>query len=193
MMKNLAKTIDGFLTEDECSKIIDLVSNIEPWEEDSSPFWANRGLEDKNIYNKYSNEVGALLYQIRERIGEKIKELYSLDEIYPDHLSVCRWFNGMSQEPHADDMTHISGGGHEWFEHRDFGGVIYLNDNYSGGHTFYPDHGFEVTPKIGTLAIHPADPNHLHGVTTITGNTRYTISSFWTKDKSFFEDWRPTQ
>jgi hypothetical protein len=192
-MNSLVKTIDRFLSEEECSKIVDLVSNIEYWEKDPSPFWDNRGLEDKNIYHNYSNEVGSLLYEIRERIGLRIKELYGLEEIYPDHLAVSRWFDGMSQAPHADDMTHIDEGGHEWFEHRDFGAIIYLNSGYSGGHTFYPDHNFEIVPKIGTLAIHPADPDHLHGVTTITGNTRYTISSFWTKDKSFFEDWKPTQ
>jgi len=193
-MENLAKTVDEFLTEEECSKIVNLVSNIEEWErEPNNSFWDNRGLEDKNIYKNYDAEIGKLLYSIRQRVQAKIKELYSLDEVYPDHMAVSRWFNGMSQPPHADDMTNAEGPGHEWFAHRDFGAIIYLNNNYSGGHTFYPEHNFEIIPKVGTLAIHPGDPNHLHGVTMVQGNTRYTISSFWTRDKAFFDDWNPGQ
>jgi hypothetical protein len=115
-----------------------------------------------------------------ESVKDFITKEYNLEEdIIPDIVSLCRWFPGMEQPPHADDMTNSDVKG---FEHRVFGAIIYLNDNYEGGKTFYPGHGIEITPKAGLLAVHPGDPEHLHGVTKIEGTVRYTIASFWTYD-----------
>jgi hypothetical protein len=92
----------------------------------------------------------------------------------------------MSQPPHADDMTdtNISG-----FEHRSFGSIIYLNNDYLGGHTYYPNFDIEIIPEAGKLAVHPGDPNHLHGVTKIENGIRYTVASFWTTEKEKGNDW----
>ena len=88
----------------------------------------------------------------------------------------------MNQPPHCDDMSD-SKKENKNFNHRYFGCVIYLNDDYIGGETFYPDHNFKIVPKSGTLAIHLGDCNHRHGVTEVKENTRYTIASFWSFDK----------
>jgi hypothetical protein len=181
-----AKTVDNFLSLEECEEILFLVKSIEPWEHDpEDPLWSNRSLSDYRIKTEYSEEIGNKLFQIKDNIGNKIKELYDLEEIYADLLSVSRWFPGMDQKPHADDMTNVDHEDNEWFHHRDFGSVIYLNTDYQGGHTYYPDHDVEIVPKTGTLVIHPATPDHLHGVTTIIENVRYTVNSFWTKDKNY--------
>lgn len=185
-MEFRARIVDGFLTQEECESIVNLVSSIEPWQEDpDESLWSNRSLSDSIIKTKYSEEIGNKLYEIKARIAQEIKNFYNIDEVYADLLSISRWFPGMDQTPHADDMSNVDEEKYKWFHHRDFGSVIYLNTNYSGGHTYYPDHNIEVTPKAGTLVIHPASPDHLHGVTKIEGNVRYTISSFWTTDKSY--------
>ena len=189
-----AKVIRNFLSPEECNKIVNLISSIPEWERDAEvSFWDNRALADKNIYDNYSKEVGLLIYDIRNRIGDVIKALYGLPEIYPDHMSASRWWPGLHQEPHADDMTDVDEPDVEWFSHRHFGAVIYLNTDYLGGHTYYPNQGFEIVPEVGALAIHPGDPNHLHGVTKVDGSVRYTLSSFWTKDKEFFHNWTPSE
>jgi hypothetical protein len=77
----------------------------------------------------------------------------------------------------------------EWFNHREYGAIIYLNDNYSGGHTYYPNHNFDIAPAVGKLAIHPGDPEHLHGVSKIEDGVRYTLASFWTQDEKYFDGW----
>jgi hypothetical protein len=187
-----AKTVQNFITAEEASTIIDFVKSIEPWENGGSDFWNNRSLNAINIYRDMSPEIGKILYDIRQKLGEEIKSLYGLPEVYPDLFQVVRWFPGMEQSPHADDMTdamehekHLV----EWFSHREYGAIIYLNDNYSGGHTYYPNQGFDIAPEVGKLAVHPGDPEHLHGVTKIEGNVRYTLASFWTRDKEYFDGW----
>lgn len=184
-----AKTVENIVSADEAKRIIDFASGIEPWEDGGGGFWDNRSLNAINVYQSLDKEIGELLYDIRLRVTEAIKSEYGLEEIYPDLTQIVRWFPGQEQHPHADDMTDADSEGLEWFHHRHYGAIIYLNDNYGGGHTYYPQHDFEIVPKVGMLAVHPGDPNHMHGVTKIEDNTRYTIASFWTRDKEYFDNW----
>jgi hypothetical protein len=182
------KTVENFISKEDAEEIIFFVNKIKKWEDsEGTSFWSNRGLSDRNIYNNFNKDMGKYLYDLRIRIGEAIKDLYGVEEIFPDLLQVIRWFPGMEQPPHADDMSDTEN--NEWFHHRHFGAVIYLNDDYSGGETYYPQHNESISAEIGKLVIHPGSPDHMHGVKRVEGNTRYTIASFWTKDRSYFDGW----
>jgi hypothetical protein len=183
-----AKTWDNIATQEEINKILLFARNTTDWEDGGSEFWSGRSLNAINVYNK-NKTIGKILYDIRERVKDKISiDMADGLEVYPDLFQIVRWYDGMEQTPHADDMVN-AGEGYEWFHHRHFGAILYLNDDYSGGHTFYPKYNIEITPKPGTLAVHPGDDNHLHGVTKINGNTRYTLASFWTLDKEYWDGW----
>ena len=182
-----AKTIDNFISKEECNYLIDTVKNIETWQEAASDYWSNRTLNAINIYNNIDPEAGKLLHSIQERVKNSILSLYREEVIYPDLFEMVRWFPETELPPHVDDMTDAEG--YEWFHHRHYGSVIYLNDDYVGGHTFYPNHNVEIIPKAGTLTLHPGDPNHLHGVTKVEGSIRYTIASFWTREKKYSNEW----
>ena len=169
-------TVDEFLTKDQCRYIIDKAISSELWEESEDRFWTNR-LINCNTIESYDPEVSRLMRDANLRCKATIKQKYGIDA-YSDTLQIIRWFPGMEQPLHADDMTNTE---HKGFEHRLFGSIIYLNTEYQGGQTYYGNFDIKVTPKIGTMAIHPGDPKHLHGVTKIEGGTRYTIASFWAK------------
>jgi hypothetical protein len=182
-----AKVIEQFMSKEDCEYLINAVNSSDLWESGGSEFWDNRVV---NYYRmlQFDKNAAVIMLDANIRCGQKIKEEYGLDEnVYSDTLQVVRWFPGMEQPPHADDMsnTDISG-----FDHRAFGSIIYLNDNYEGGQTYYPNFDFKTTPKVGSLAIHPGDPEHLHGVTKIEGAVRYTIASFWTLNKEKSHEWR---
>lgn len=187
------KVIDNFLSPEQCHKIVSFLETIGEWErhQDSGSWWDNRSLSDYNIYNNFNKEIGQELVDIKQMIAEVIKSHYDVKNIYPDLLSISRWFPGMEQPPHADDMTNVLDDQNNSHIHRDFGSVIYLNNNYSGGETYYPNHNVSVSPIPGTLVIHPATPEYLHGVSKTEGAIRYTISSFWTTDIKFFNNWLP--
>jgi hypothetical protein len=58
-----------------------------------------------------------------------------------------------------------------------YGVVIYLNDDFQGGATIYPDLNIAIKPKKNHLVIHNA--NYVHGAALVeTGNTRYILSCF---------------
>ena len=176
-----AKIIDNFLLDDDCQYLINTAIKSDLWQNGGgNGFWDNRVINYNNMFN-FDKQAAKLMLNANIDCGKKIKELFGLNDIvYSDTLQIIRWFPGMEQPPHADDMSNTEV---EGFDHRVFGSIIYLNDNYNGGHTYYPNHNFDITPKTGRLAIHPGDPEHLHGVTKIEDNVRYTIASFWTYEK----------
>jgi hypothetical protein len=183
-----ALTIKNFISAEDAKMLVDFATGIEPWEYGGSDFWDNRSLNAINIYNNHSKDMGRYLYELRARIAKEIELGYQVEKIYPDLTQIVRWYPGQEQHPHADDMTDVEGT--DWFHHRDFGAIIYLNDGYTGGETYYPDYGVSIKPEVGMLAIHPGDTDHMHGVTRVEGGMRYTIASFWTRDSEYFDNWK---
>jgi hypothetical protein len=182
-----AKTVEGFLTPEECEEIIFIANRVSPWDNANSEFWNDKVLNDVTIYSRVNKDLGKFLIGVRQRIAEKIKELYGLDQdVYSDVQQIVRWYPGMEMSPHSDNMENTPF--HEHHSHRAYGVVIYLNDDYSGGNTFYPQHNHYIQPKTGMLAVHPSDVNHMHGVSMVSENTRYTLVSFWTFDKDKQQD-----
>jgi len=178
-------SVEEFLTTDEIEAILNFAINTNSWQQlDPGSFWDNRTIDANTIYAKYDKEVGRLMFDIRDRISTKIKEFYKLTDVYADVVTLVRWFPGQEQPIHADDMSGTPD--EEKFNHREFGSIVYLNNNYSGGKTYYSNYDIDVIPKPGMLAIHPGDQDHMHGVSKIEGATRYTIASFWTTGKKFY-------
>ena len=175
-----AKVIENFISQDDAELIINAAIESNLWQNGGSEFWDNRVINYNDML-KFNNNIAKIILDANIKCGQKIKEEFNLQHpVYSDTLQIVRWFPGMEQPPHADDMSNTDIPG---FAHRIFGSIIYLNDNYNGGHTYYPNYNFDISPKTGTLAIHPGDPEHLHGVTKIENGMRYTISSFWTHEK----------
>jgi hypothetical protein len=184
-----AKTFNDLITQKEIDLILTFAKSKTDWEDaGGNGFWDSRTLNAVNVY-KENKEVGKLLYEVRNKIKHIIINNFTNGlEVFPDLFQIVRWFPGQEQIPHADNMKN-AGDGLEWYNHRDFGAVLYLNNNYVGGHTYYPQHNFSIMPKPGMLAVHPGDTNHLHGVTKIENDVRYTLASFWTYDKEYFDGW----
>jgi hypothetical protein len=183
-----AKTVSGLVSKEECDRIISFAEGVEVWENGGNEFWNNRCLSAKNIHKNIDEGIGSLLFDISLRLKKAIETEYKLSEpVYKDLIQVIRWFPGMKQSPHADDMKNSANT--ERFHHRNFGAIIYLNDNYSGGKTYYSNFNTEITPEVGMLAVHPGDSEHMHGVTEVSGGIRYTIASFWTFDEEYHDGW----
>ena len=172
-----AKIQDKFLSKEEVEQFLNVIQNTNFWEKSSVKFWDDRVISFYNIKSKFGPELESLSLDILSRIKNFIEKEYGLDKnIVTGATSICRWFPGMEQPPHADDMTNTDIKG---YDDNAFGCIIYLNEDYTGGKTYYPDYKIEVEPRMGKLAVHPGDTNHIHGVTKIEGNIRYTISCFW--------------
>ena len=160
----------SFLDKETCSVFFNLAKETRQWEGGGHPFWANRVLHFRKISGLDNNIKDDVINKVRNFINDKYNT-----EVYCDTIDVIRWTEGLSQPPHIDAC--------EGLEYRDFGCIIYINDDDEGGHTYYPDNKLNIKPMSGMIVVHPGDSNYYHGVTEIKNNTRYTIASFWTKTK----------
>lgn len=181
MNKFSAKTFNAILLPEECSYILDFCKSTSSWRSIPDSFWHDRTI---NYLTLQDEKIKKIISEKFVKIQKIIKDAYSLDfNVYTDTIDIVRWLPGMEQSPHCDDMSD-SEEHHQRHKNRFFGAVLYLNDDFAGGETFYPDHDFKVVPKQGMLAVHLGDCNHRHGVTKVENSTRYTIASFWSFDKN---------
>lgn len=175
--------IENFLSDEECNYFLSFVNEEDLWNfsEQHSDYWNGRVMYPQMLEKRGDSralELKEKLQEVELRVNDAIVKNYNLaNRVYADGIGIVRWPAGIEQPPHADNANNDgSSNGLNW---RDYGTIIYLNDNFTGGETYYPDYNIFVKPKKGALAIHPGGVDHLHGVTKVEGNTRYTIASFW--------------
>ena len=61
------------------------------------------------------------------------------------------------------------------FKPWEYTGIIFLNNNFTGGELIYPEQGCVFMPTIGTMIITPAGPEFPHFVNEITSGERFTL------------------
>ena len=84
-----------------------------------------------------------------------------------DYVGVVRWPIGTFMKPHVDDNN---------VHNPDmFAAMLYLNNNFSGGHTCFEN--FEVKPEPGKLIIF-SNSHYLHYVNKVESAERFVLS-FW--------------
>lgn len=167
---NRISLIEGFLCKEEVASLYKIAKNFTAWETRGNKFWDGRVCD---IFAGFPDWLGKYITEgIKDRIAKKYEDLFPTG-IYYDTLDLVKWSVGSKQSPHQDNIPE---------KHRLVGCVIYLNDDFSGGETYYPNLGVSVKPVAGNMALHLGDEEHLHGVTEVVGNDRFTISSFWGTD-----------
>lgn len=165
-------TKENVLSKDECEYLLWLAETHLHWPMGVDKFWEERNiglLTDIPRHRFASVETAKLVLSIHQKIKEFVTKSFDT-ECYADQIGIVRWPPGSYQMPHIDNASGYS---------RICGSVLYLNDDYEGGHTYYPYYGRAHQPKAGTLFAHDSGMSHLHGVTQVSGKTRYTISSTW--------------
>jgi predicted 2-oxoglutarate/Fe(II)-dependent dioxygenase YbiX len=121
------------------------------------------------------------MQQSRFRIIEMVARFF--DEAAPLHsdtIQLVKWFEGQEHSAHADN-AHPDGAPHNtpW---RDYGSVVYLNDDYEGGEFFFQRSRLMIKPKKGMLLAFPGGHTHEHGVAKVRRGERYTMPGWYTRD-----------
>lgn len=68
----------------------------------------------------------------------------------------------------------------DYYDNMIYGGVVYLNNNFSGGELYYFDHDVTIKPTPLSAVFHLADTPHT--VKPITKGIRYSLPFFIWKD-----------
>ena len=146
------------------------------------PFWNGRFIWFSDLA-KVRPVVGeTMLGALREAV-DLVHEFYQLDApVYPDMLQITKWDTQMFMPPHADN-AHLDGSTHK-MAHRDFAGIIYLNDSFEGGELYFTALDIAIKPKRGRFVGFTAGFHHEHSVVRIKSGTRLTMPFFLTFDRS---------
>jgi hypothetical protein len=154
-------SFDGFATPAQCAELIGWFdANIAQLKSE----WADSVFSGRVIDRPHQPTAQALARKAVALVGVGNGQTMALDT----HQLVV-WPRGSEQPPHIDDKR---------AETR-FAAILYLNDDFSGGETFFEGLEFTGQPQTGRLIAFPGR-RVLHGVRRITGGTRYTLA-LWFK------------
>ena len=147
--------------------------------------------QSKNIINFYNNH-SIHSFEYRTDFNNvsyplNILNQYKNEQILNDSINkiikICKGFISDSKLDNLEIVKRPSNSSMGYHVDTEFGdvlsGIVYLNDDYSGGSTGFES--FQVEPKIGRLIIF-SNSHYRHCVNEVKGNDRYTLSSWFVKN-----------
>jgi predicted 2-oxoglutarate/Fe(II)-dependent dioxygenase YbiX len=122
------------------------------------------------IAQKFHNQMYMLLLAASEPYQQK----YGIAEpFYHENYNVLRYRGGQEYKAHYDGNT-ISG--------RCLSAIVYLNNDYEGGHVEFTNFGIKIKPEPGMLLLFPSNYAYTHIAHPVTSGTKYAIVT-WMHDR----------
>lgn len=175
--------IKNFIDLEECNSIITFIEDND--QETNSKVKRRLMRFGIDIMNgsthplSFIGDMGVYLKSIAEKAGRVAKELH--DQKNDVYLSTL-WLS--KQLPDTNIIRHMDTDGGKG-SHYIYSGVIYLNDQASGGEIVFPKIEFSYKPQAGDLVLFDCrDKDSLHGVNKTTQN-RYAIPIWFTDDPQY--------
>jgi len=183
-MNNQIHEFENFLPSSECDTIINWFDSVEKMPTNNSNLFNGRQI---NYLNIKDDNIKKLVNYYRFKVTQLAMKIFNEEELYPNYTDIVLWEPGGGMLVHSDNSN--ADGTPNFWAYRHYSGVLYLNDDFLGGETFFPDHGpLFIKPKKGKFAIYPSGVEYNHGVATVVGKNRYTMPIWLTKDKFHIED-----
>lgn len=173
--------IENFLPPAICQKIVHWFSKADfkctgqasaQFQDRTSPYKDIDNIEIKQLVNMFRFDATC-----------EARRLYNV-LLWPSYTDLVYWPDGSRMEVHADAC--YLDGSPNYCPERKVSAVLYLNDDYEGGETFFPDFDLEVKPATGKIAFFLSGLSHKHGVRPIKGK-RYTMPIWFTITPSAVE------
>ena len=161
--------ISNFLSDEECDELIRYVEEENLFQHS---LVNNKGeLETSTSRTSYTafltNRKSATLNSIYSRVDNFLREEGGIIE----DLQVVRYAEGQEFKPHFDPKK---------TRDRKYTMLIYLNDCFKGGETYFPELGIKITPKKGSMlcfrnrdSYHKIMPLSLHAGLPVYSGTKY--------------------
>lgn len=173
--------VENFISNESCDEIVDWFRQQQKNQVNTGntlfnnrtiPYSSVKDLKIKNLINTYR-------FDITSYARKKFKTT-----LYPDYTDLVYWPTGLSMDVHADAVW--LDGTPARFPYRYCAGVCYLNDDYEGGETYFPNFNIETRPKKGKVVLFPSNLEYQHGVKKVVGE-RFTLPIWFTKNSSKLE------
>lgn len=171
--------ITNFLDSVNCQNFINYYCDSKIRTEQSNQFFYERTLSFCDIPDKNILKVFEIL---KYKVTQTAVKIYPSESyLYLDYCNIVFWDTGMQMSPHADNIYPDRTPNNTFF--RDYSFVIYLNDDYKGGHTYFTNENKVCIPEVGKIVIFPSGLQYTHGVLKVSEGKRYTISGWLTKNE----------
>ena len=183
-------TIDDFLSEEECVQILKLIKgNLEP-----SRVFAkeqiNEARTSRTCFFKDKDKTQVFIRFIEDRVSK----IMGIHPSYMEGAQAQYYGKGQEYQPHAD---YFSKGTDEYEENlkegmpgqRTWTFMVYLNDDFEGGQTYFPQTNIEIKPKRGMALLwnnlYPdGQPNpYTHHQSKPVEEGRKAILNFWFRER----------
>ena len=140
-----------------------------------------RSLLDYYTLRGADSKSASWVYSIILRCKAKIEADLGASELFVESFFVACLLAGDSHIPHADNERREHG---RWVPNhtpqRDYTGLVYLNDNFTGGELVFPDRDVVIIPKPGLLVGFPSNHKFVHAVQKVRSGKRYSLPVWFT-------------
>ena len=158
----IIQVYDQFLTVDECNYLIDFYNNnknlsVEFGHEGRCPRWPLQIPENTTEFKLLQNKLNE-------------NAIYANNSVI-EYVQIVRWPIGSNQNPHYDTAQ----------DHTTLASIIYLNDNFIGGETYFTD-GMTFAPRQGRLILFDGQYFE-HGVHDVHTHERYVVAAWYKKNE----------
>jgi hypothetical protein len=174
--------LEDFLDSTICDLLCEAFRDLSTRIVNRAPgFWDGRFIWHSDV-SRADRELAEHMLNAQRRAATLITDFYRLTQpIYADLLQIMSWPVGIHMPPHADNAN--PDGSLHAMAHRDFSGVVYLNDDYLGGEFYFTALDTVIKPKKGMLVAFTAGFYHEHAVLKVQGSQRLTMPFFLTFDR----------
>ena len=164
-MKKLIYVEENFISLSECQELIDLSKA----NKEEIPY----GNETRGGDTFLTTLDGIYFDEGKNSVVERVTNLCKSfdDRVVIDYAGVVRWPSGTFMKPHIAPPRPNQ-------EPDLFAAVLYLNDDYIGGHTGFEE--YEVKPEVGKLLLF-SNSIYKHHVTKIEGVERFALSIWYNR------------
>lgn len=136
-----------------------------------------RAIDLIHIHTQWVRDIfNRIAYQ---SVGEIRK--HSDQVVYPEMTAINEWEIGGVQEPHLDTYSTVELENDIIEEHpsREWTLILYLNEDFKGGETYFPDQDNYVHKPVAREGLLFQGLYHKHGVYPVRRNSRHTISMWF--------------
>ena len=170
---------ENTLSLEECTLLItlyDRYSELTPRRDYNS-----RALLDYYTLRDVDSKSASWVHGITLRCNKRVEVRFSTAELFVESFFVACLFTGDSHIPHADNERLENGG---WIPNhtpqRDYTGIAYLNEDFTGGDLVFPELNLVITPKPGLLIGFPSNHDFVHAVPEVLSGKRYSLPVWFT-------------
>ena len=163
--------IENFLDETVCDEVVKYFNNTKVRNTHLNDYFKDKTLcpylvEDNLLLSQI------LIFQIKSiQTASKLFYKDNLDvNLYLEYWNIVQMLPGKDMEVHEDQ------------DQRDYSSVLYLNDDFIGGNTYFPKNDFICNPKKGKIIFFSS--RIYHGVTKVISGERYTLPCWYSTNQN---------